>query len=82
MDVAWIVFSPSMVTCFSVIIITLCLFWSYYKHLWQEEGDQMRNKAKDFGKTADIQGPKSQSEAVRSNGSINSEPQERMKENR
>lgn len=42
----------------------------------------MRNKAKDFGKTADIQGPKSRSEAVRSNGSINSEPQERLKENR
>lgn len=42
----------------------------------------VRNKAKDFGKTADIRGPKSQSEAVRSNGSINSEPQERLKENR
>jgi small acid-soluble spore protein K (minor) len=42
----------------------------------------VRNKSKDFGKTADIRGPKAESEAVRSNGSINSEPQERLKENR
>jgi small acid-soluble spore protein K (minor) len=42
----------------------------------------VRNKEKDFGKSADIRGPKSQSEAVRSNGSINSQPQERLKENR
>lgn len=42
----------------------------------------VRNKAKDFGKTAEIRGPKAQSEAVRSDGSINSEPQERLKENR
>ncbi|ATO49974.1 MULTISPECIES: small acid-soluble spore protein K [Brevibacillus] len=42
----------------------------------------VRNKSKDFGKTADTRGPKSQSEAVRSDGSINAEPQERLKENR
>ncbi|WP_139492369.1 small acid-soluble spore protein K [Brevibacillus dissolubilis] len=42
----------------------------------------VRNKAKDFGMTADIRGPKAQSEAVRSNGSINAQPQERLKENR
>ncbi|GAA4727014.1 small acid-soluble spore protein K [Brevibacillus fulvus] len=42
----------------------------------------VRNKANDFAKTADIRGPKSKSEAIRPNGSINSEPQERMKENR
>jgi small acid-soluble spore protein K (minor) len=47
-------------------------------------GGQMmvRNKEKDFGKTAEIRGPKAQSEAIRSDGSINSEPQERLKENR
>lgn len=42
----------------------------------------VRNKAKDFGKTAGIRKPKAQSEAIRPNGSINSEPQERLKENR
>ncbi|MDA5109096.1 MULTISPECIES: small acid-soluble spore protein K [Brevibacillus] len=42
----------------------------------------VRNKEKDFGKTPEIRGPKAQSEAVRSDGSINSEPQERLKENR
>jgi small acid-soluble spore protein K (minor) len=42
----------------------------------------VRNKEKDFGKTAQIRGAKAQSEAVRPNGSINSEPQERLKENR
>ncbi|UFJ41189.1 spore protein [Brevibacillus humidisoli] len=42
----------------------------------------VRNKEKDFPKTADIRGPKARSEALRPNGSINSEPQERLKENR
>ena len=42
----------------------------------------VRNKSRYFGKTAEIRGPKSQSEAIRSDGSINAEPKERMKENR
>ncbi|CAJ1004092.1 small acid-soluble spore protein K (minor) [Brevibacillus aydinogluensis] len=42
----------------------------------------VRNKEKDFGKSPGISRPKAQSEAIRSDGSINSEPQERLKENR
>ncbi len=42
----------------------------------------VRNKSKDFPTTAGIREPKSSSEALRPDGSINSEPQERLKENR
>jgi len=42
----------------------------------------VRNKEKNFGKTSEIRGAKAKSAAIRPDGSINSEPQERLKENR
>jgi len=42
----------------------------------------VRNKAKDFPQTTDIREPKAKQTAIRPDGSINSEPQERLKENR